>query len=214
MSIYFQFRQVVDYSIILVLINTVVILCLCEIPLTQMAAWRDELKNLTNSTILIQYHPIEKSILGCIMVTCLILVFLSVSIAGFNEIIKFFRQITWKMWLFIVCFESVLLAILYPIILSEKALMLTKNLSKKIVFNTHMTGFYSSTPPHDGYLPLEIYYSTLCMLCVTVLCNIQHIIIIILIINIKPKNFDDVENNKCSKSSTAQNQETSKAEIV
>jgi hypothetical protein len=179
-----------------------------------MEAWEDELKNLTNSTILIQYRPIEKSILGCIMVTCLILVFLSVSIAGFNEIIKFFRQITWKMWLFIVCFDSVFLAILLPIILSKKAVIFSKNLSKKIVFNTYMTGFYSSTPPHDGYLPLEIYYSTLCMLCVTVLCNIQHIIIIILIVNIKPKKFNHFENKKCSKSSTAQNQETPKAEIV
>jgi hypothetical protein len=82
------------------------------------------------------------------------------------------------------------------------------------------------TLPKDGYLPPGIYYAFYCALYVNIWCNIQHIIITVLIIKIKPKNFvllkEDNSNKNSSKplsrSSTAQIQtisvKESKSQII
>ncbi len=98
MIIYFQFLQVARYSILLVGINGFVIWCMNMMVLVQMVAWEDELRNLTNSTTVIQYEMIENSIICCVFITYLTIQILYVCIIGFDEFIKFFREITWKMW--------------------------------------------------------------------------------------------------------------------
>jgi len=206
MNIYFQFRQVLLHLMILVSINIAVFISLCMIPLVQMIAWEEELKNITNSTIVIQYQPIQSIIIGCEIVTLFILLVLFISITEVNKAVKSFRQITWKKWLFLVCFVIIFIVICDRIIIPSQSFgMFINNICKKIAYNTIFGSFSSSTPPEHGYLPLQMYYSCLCLICVTILFNSQHIIIIVLIHKIRPQNFDSFQtyncNNNCSKSS-------------
>jgi predicted DNA-binding ArsR family transcriptional regulator len=72
-----------------------------------------------------------------------------------------------------------------------------------MVFGTDINHIPPSRLPQDGYLPSEIYYSFYCLLSVTALCSIQHIIIILLIVKIKPKDivFEKKNNNNNKNSS-------------
>jgi hypothetical protein len=185
------------------------------IPLVQMVAWEDELKNLTNSTTISQFKPVQKFIAGCIQVTCLIHYILFICIIGFNEIMKVLREITLKMWLLSLCSVCIVLAILNQVNPSfERFNDFTTKICKKMVFNTNGNGVPLSTLPHTGYLPPEIYYSCLCILCATILINIQHIVLICLVVKIKPKTTiisgDKNGFKPSSRPSTVQNQEISK----
>ncbi len=227
MIIYFQFLQVARYSLFLVGINIFVIWCMDTISIVQMIAWEDELLNLTNSTTVIQYELIQNSIIGCLLITCLTIQILFVCIKGFDKFIKLFREITWKRWIFMACLIIIIVVIISLVnIPTERLDTFIKKICKKMVFGTDINGNLSVTLPKDGYLPPGIYYTFYCALCVNIWCNIQHIIIIALIIKIRPKNFvwymEDNSNKNSSKplshSSTAQAQtisvKESKSQIV
>jgi hypothetical protein len=122
---------------------------------------------------------------------------------GLNEFIKYFREITWTMWLLISGFAVSLILILYFVNIPTKGLeTFIRYNSKKMVFGTDINHIPPSQLPQDGHLPSEIYYSFYCLLCVTALCSIQHIIIILLIIKIKPKDFVFEKNNNTNKNSS------------
>ena len=91
------------------------------------------------------------------------------------------------------------------------------NICKKLVFATNSYGIPTLTVSQDGYFPTGIYYSCLCLVCITILINIQHLLTIRFIVKIKPKNVNIYQNNNCSKSSprpsTTQNQEIQKQNI-
>lgn len=207
MCIYLEFFQVVCYSLALVVANFFVLTCLCMISLVQMIAWKDELRNLTNSTTVIQYEPTLNFLVESLLITYLIILILFVVIIGLDTVIKLLRAITLKMWIFMACPIIIIIVIVSYMNIPTPRLDISVNkICKKMVFNTDINGNPILTLPQDGYLPPGICYSHLCMVFVTILCNIQHIIIIFLIAKIRPKD----SSNSSSRSSTAQTQKISK----
>ena len=192
------------YVTLLALINVLIVGFLSMIPFVQMCAWEDDLRNVTNSTVVVQFEPIQWSIFGCMLGTEFMCILLLLCIIGFDVIIKILRQITWKTWMYSACFSIIITIIFHRgETFFKKAEEPLKNFCKSIVFNRNV----NQTLIEDGYLPPEIYYSCLCTICAAIIINIQHIILIIMILKIKPKNFN-------GKSSTAETQEKSKIEFV
>jgi hypothetical protein len=131
------------------------------------------------------------------------------------------------MWIFMACLIIITVVISSLVnIPTERLDTFMENICKKMVFGTDINGNLSVTLPKDGYLPPGIYYAFYCALSVNIWCNIQHILIIVLIIKIRPKNFvwpeEDNSNKNSSKplshSSTAKTQtisvKESKLQIV